>query len=315
MGGAESVSSHYVVQQKVAHQLDQCGFDKFSNINPDHGNFGVVRRGIDTRTNSARAIKRIAKTRPDIAEHVHKEIEIMKSVAGLHPNVVHFFEHFEDGNGFDLVFEFCEHGTLMDAIKNADLSTGSAASLCHQLLSAVSFLHSRGILHHDVKPANVLISDGSTCKLGDFGSACVLQGDELLKRKSGTPAFFSPEIEILPHGHGYSFPSDVWAIGVTLYMMLFKGAHPFMDGNRMETRLLRAADFATGLSWMWNASQVQFLTWLLMPCPAQRIPANKACDHAWLGSLGIGKGSFSENPPAKLVPDCYGRFTESSSFF
>lgn len=254
MGNGESVATHYVVQQKIEQHYDKMGYGAYSAIGPDSGNFGIVRRGIDTRTQHARAIKTITKTTSDAKERVLREIAIMKQVSGQHPNVIEFVEYFEESGHFDLVFDFCGNGTLEEMIHSNRICNAATAAFCHQLLSALAVLKMRGVLHRDVKPANVLLLNERTCKLADFGSACCLQPNEALFMKSGTPAFFPPEMDILPMGNGCSFPVDVWATGITLYMMLFKGQHPFIGQGRVETRLLRAGDFDAGFMWLWNAS-------------------------------------------------------------
>lgn len=318
MGNGESVATHYVVQQKIDSHIDKMGQGGVSALGPDSGNFGVVRRGIDTRTQRARAIKTIVIISSDHKERVLRECAIMKQVSGQHPNIVEFCEYFAqsgvlDAGHFDLVFEFCGNGTLDEMIRSGRMCNATTAAFCHQLLSALTFLKSKGILHRDVKPANILLMDDRHCKLGDFGSACGLVGNEALFMKSGTPAFFPPEMDILPAGNGYAYPVDVWATGITLYMMLFKGQHPFIEKGCVETRLLRGGDFDAGLMWLYSGS-IQLLRWLLMPCPWQRVLPEQACGHAWLYSHGYGSGNFNEQTPAKLVPDSYGRWGADHSF-
>lgn len=290
------------------------GFGEFMLKSPDAGTFGSVRRAIDTRTNEARAVKHIPKNSAAHKERVQYEIEVMKTVTGKHQNIVEFVESFEDRNHFDLTFEFCEKGTLHDAIKAKRINEKAAAGFCHQILSALVFLKQNGVLHRDVKPANVLLKDQETSKLADFGSACFISEPKTLFNSAGTPAFFSPEMNMLPRGEGYSFPADVWATGVTLYMMLFEGKHPFAGEKDIDTNLVLVGAFDAGLLWLWNAKAAQMLSWLLMPCPRQRLDPQEACKHTWLGSYGFGPGSFTNSPPAKLVPDSYGRWGEDRRF-
>lgn len=310
----QTVSSNYVVQQKIGHTVDLFGYDGGVTKGPDCGNFGSVRRGIDTRTQQPRAIKNIQKSTSEVKEKVMLEISLMQAVTGQHPNIVQFCEYFEEWGHFDLVFEFCGNGTLDDGIRNKSIKESDAAGFCYQMLSALVFLKQRSVLHRDVKPANVLLKDDRTCKLADFGCACYLQATDSLYHHGGTPAFWPPEVDILPRGDGYSFPLDVWAVGVTFYMMLFQGVHPFIQNGRIDEKMLQKADFDSGMMWLWNGNLVQFLRWLLMPCPRQRIRPENACNHIWLGSFGFGPGSFSQQTPPKLVPDSYGRWGEDRYF-
>merc|ERR1740121_3592004 len=126
----------------------------------------------------------------------------------------------------NLIFEYCPKGTLEDALEEGyKPSEAIAAPLVYQVSSALAFLHELEIVHRDVKPANLLFSDDSTMKLADFGSA--RRGADLVTKLHGTPAFFAPEHSLLAKGKGYSFPVDAWALGVTVYMMLYGGVHPF----------------------------------------------------------------------------------------
>lgn len=310
MGNGESVTSHYVVQQKVREGVDKQGFNSLFAKAADAGSFGTVRRGVDTRTQQPRAIKNIQKSNPGVRERVQHEIAMMQAVSGQCSSIVEFIEYFEESGHFDLVFEFCSNGTLYEAMKGKKMSERVAAGFCHQLLNALAYIKGRRVLHRDVKPANILLKDEHTTKLADFGSACMLKDNEFLYLRAGTPAFFPPEVDILPKGNGYSFPADVWAAGITIYMMLFQGTHPFIDGGRMESRLLRQGSFDAGMMWLWNAKLAMFLRWLMMPCPQQRIVPEDACNHEWLATYGHGSGVFSKATPAKLVPDSYGRWGE-----
>lgn len=310
----QTVTTDYVIQQKIEHSIDRMGGSALEAKGPDCGNFGSVRRAIDARTQQPRAIKHIEKRVPEIKEKTLLEIKIMTAVSGQHPYIVEFFEYFQEWNHFDLVFEFCGNGTLSDAISSKAINHTSAAAFCFQLLSALVFLKQRvGVLHRDVKPANILLKDEFTCKLADFGSACFLGQNETLGHRGGTPAFWPPEVDILPGGEGYAYPYDVWAVGCTLYMMLF-GEHPFIHKGNIDTRNLRVGGFDAGMMWVSNPKCYQLLRWLLMPCPRQRVQPENAQNHAWLYSHGFGTGSFADATPPKLVPDSYGRWGEDHGY-
>jgi len=310
MGNGESVGQHYVVQQKVGQGVNKIGFSDLFAKAADAGSFGTVRRAIDKRTQQPRAIKNIELSKTGVRDRVLHEISMMQAVTGQHANVVEFIEFFEESAYFDLVFEFCSNGTLEDAMVGKKMQEGVAARYSYQLLSALAYIKGRGVLHRDVKPANILLKDEQTSKLADFGSALCLKDNQSLFSLAGTPAFFPPETMILPKGEGYAFPTDMWAAGITIYMLLFEGFHPFVDQGKMDTRLLRLGNFDAGMLWLWNAKLAMFLRWLMMPCPRQRIRPDDAMNHEWLGSHGFGSGRFSQATPSKLVPDSYGRWGE-----
>jgi cell cycle serine/threonine-protein kinase CDC5/MSD2 len=311
MGTTGSLETHYQVQQKISHSLGATGLNQYTLKGPDSGAFGEVRRCIDTRTKEARAVKHIPKTTSQRRVEVLHEIDMMKLVSGKHNTILQFMEYFEDSGHFDLVFEFCEKGSLEDALKRQEMSTPKTALFGHQLLTALSFLRNARILHRDVKPSNVLLKSDSHVKLGDFGTAVLHEADKPLWQPSGTPLFFPPEIQILPSGYGYSFPVDIWAAGLTLYMLFFSGQHPFLNSSRcIDQKLLRSASFSVGWMQVWDTKAAELLRWLLMPFPGQRITAANACEHPWFHSQGYGSGSFEQSPPTKMVADSQGRWQE-----
>lgn len=81
------------------------------------------------------------------------------------------------------------------------------------------YIHSKGVLHRDLKMCNFYLDENDNIKLGDFGFACQLNNLNELKRETcGTPNYIAPEAI---SGFGYSFSADVWAVGVILYRMKF----------------------------------------------------------------------------------------------
>ena len=92
----------------------------------------------------------------------------------------------------------------------------------------VGELHSKGIMHRDLKLENILIDDKGYVKLIDYGLAKILQGDELAMSYCGTPEYLSPE---MVNGDGHDFTVDWWAVGILIYEMLI-GVTPFFNKNR-----------------------------------------------------------------------------------
>lgn len=295
MGAYQTLESKYEVQYK------RFGADRATG----KGAFGEVRPCTCAGSNKVRAVKSIEKTDWSVRRRVLAEIGILQSVAGRHPNIVDFVEYFEEWGVLNLVFEYCPKGTLEEAIEQGPrLAESSAARLAWQILNGLSFLHEANIVHCDVKPANMLFSNDATLKLADFGSA--FMGGELMNTPKGTPAFFAPEVHKLPKGEGYSFPVDSWATGVTLYMLLFHGAHPFEDRGHICQRRVLSGDFDAG--WFTSSRASDLLEWLLMPHPSQRIKSIDALQHSWFATHQLGTGGFSKAKPAKLIQDSHGNW-------
>ncbi|CAE7647601.1 CPK31 [Symbiodinium sp. CCMP2456] len=248
------------------------------------GAFGQVRPCVELSSRADRCVKSIVKetwwTRPAVVQ----EIELLEMVSGKHPNIVEYYECFEEISVIHLVLEYCSKGNLSNVILSKRFKEGGetlTAKISYQIAGALQFLRDLQIVHRDVKPSNLVFAEDEVVKLTDFGCAC-LADDAVqdLTDIKGTPIFFSPEIHQLPRGRGYSFPADMWALGICIYMMLCKGAHPFMkEGSALRTR-----DHHTGVfdvDWFTSWSARDALQWALMPHPGQRIQPNELMEHKW----------------------------------
>lgn len=294
---------HYTaVESKYDIQYKRFGHEQAAGS----GASAEVRPCTDMETHTLRAVKTIDKKDWATRSHVLEEVEMLQAVSGKHPHIIMFFEYYEEWSTMNLIFEYCPFGTLENAIVKGSLVPGEAgaATLAYQLLDALAFLREQGILHRDVKPANILLADKYTQKLADFGVACYCS--EPQSSYEGTPAFFPPELLQLPRGEGYSFPMDAWAAGVTLYMILFRGEHPFLDRGVVSKDLLRQGEFEVG--WFTSTLVTDLLQWLLMPHPKQRIMPKQALRHQWFAQHHLGAGDFAKEKLRKLVLDSHGNW-------
>ncbi|CAK9042241.1 unnamed protein product [Durusdinium trenchii] len=193
------------------------------------GAFGEVRRCTHRASHASRCVKTIPKKDCWTRGYVLEEIELLEMVSGKHPNIVRFFEFFEEWDCLHLIFEFCPRGSLDQVIHSSSFQAGGdelVAKLVCQVASALDFLKELAIVHRDVKPGNLLFEEDQV-KLADFGCACL--APEPLEEPMGTPIFWAPEVHQLPRGKGYHFPVDMWALGICFYMMLYQGVHPFLQ--------------------------------------------------------------------------------------
>jgi serine/threonine protein kinase len=201
------------------------------------GSFGVVWRGIHKASGDVVAVKTIEKAKMRrlgvSLEQLQNEIQILKGCE--HENILGYRGTFEDGTSYMLVTDYCEGGDFGDKMKerHESLTDEDVGSWLRDVLSAIAYLHARGIVHRDIKPDNFLVLDhsrNSTLRLADFGLATRLSNGSLLREKCGTPAFQAPEVHNLPNSsQGYDFRVDEWAAGLSMYMMFTGGErHPFV---------------------------------------------------------------------------------------
>ncbi|GIL83647.1 hypothetical protein Vretimale_10444 [Volvox reticuliferus] len=160
-----------------------------------------------------------------------------------HPHVVPYKEFFKHPDGdLCLVMAYCEGGDLFRYIRDLrkhgkTVPEPQIWQWLVQLLLSLSYVHSKRILHRDVKTQNIFLSDGKVL-MGDFGLAKQLQRTfEMARTPIGTPYYMAPEIyEEQP----YSFKSDVWALGCVMYeMMTGKAAFAADNLSRVVLRVIR----------------------------------------------------------------------------
>src|SRR5438309_4417772 len=149
-----------------------------------------------------------------------------RSVAKLaHPNIVQIHDFGEQDNITYIVMEYVDGGTLKDRLKRA-LSVPEAADFIIQAAEGLDCAHRNGIIHRDVKPANMLVRRDGHLLLSDFGIAKILEGTTNLTRVGtgiGTPQYMSPE-----QGTGQMVDrrSDIYSLGIVLFHCL-AGRVPF----------------------------------------------------------------------------------------
>ena len=161
-----------------------------------------------------------------------KEISIFKKM--FHKNIIKLYEIMETLERIYLVMEFCDGGDLFNYIlSKGHLTERQSCKFFHDIIEALSYLHSQQIAHRDIKLENILIDTlgkSISIKLIDFGISNNYKGD-LLKTSCGTSAFAAPEIY---KGKKYDgLLCDIWSAGIVLYSMVF-GYLPFSDENEQN---------------------------------------------------------------------------------
>jgi hypothetical protein len=152
----------------------------------------------------------------------------------LHPSAVAIFDVVADEGDVHLVLELVEDPTLDELIsRDGPMRERDAAAVGLRLLDVLMAAHARGIVHRDVKPSNIFVSDRGEVKLTDFGIAAV-EGEARLTRTGatmGSPQFIAPEQAV---GEDAAPPVDLWGLGACLYLAV-EGVPPFERANAVAT--------------------------------------------------------------------------------
>ncbi|CAI7730516.1 unnamed protein product [Closterium sp. NIES-54] len=178
---------------------------------------------------------------------------------------------------------FLERGAYGAARRQQQEREDEAAWMAYEIASAVAYLHSQGIIHRDIKPENVLISLPPRLVLADFGLAERVKEDGTVRRGMvGSPAYISPEVA---GGLTTSYPSDIWGIGICLFLTLSGGQLPFSGRDtRALLRNIRRVALPMGTAaWMGVSSEGKAVVrQLLSATPSDRPSAREVMELPWV---------------------------------
>ncbi len=205
------------------------------------GTFGRVYRGFDRRLARPVAVKVIKPWWAEDSawvERFQREAQLLARVSD--PGIVQIYDigHAESGPYY--VAELVDGESLAARLRRGPLPTREARAVAEQLCEALAGAHAQGILHCDVKPANILITAAQKVKVGDFGVARLAEGTSQAPSATvaGTPRYMSPE---QARGQPTGPSTDVYSAGVVLYEML-AGEPPFAHGSAVELGLRHVQD-------------------------------------------------------------------------
>ncbi|KAF8520023.1 Pkinase-domain-containing protein [Hysterangium stoloniferum] len=203
------------------------------------GAYGSVHRGIHIPTGDVVALKIInLDTADDDVADIQREVALLSQLRGPGTNnITKYYGCYLDGPRVWIVMDFASGGsvrTLMKATKGNVIEERHSVVIIRELLVALVYLHKSGVIHRDIKAANVLVTDQGRVLLCDFGVSALLATTQS-KRTTfvGTPYWMAPEV--ITSGSMYDAKADVWSLGITLYEMV-TGLPP--HSNQVEMRVL-----------------------------------------------------------------------------
>lgn len=197
------------------------------------GSFSVVIKARKQADNNFYAIKIISQQYiidHDLVKQFEREVQIVQQLN--HKHIVKLFKMFHDDTQIYLVMEYCANGDLFQYLQSHKITSENEVKVYfNQIILAISYIHSKGIAHRDLKLQNILVDSENILKLCDFGFAHENSVHDLLKTYCGSPYFASPEIiSNLPYD---GLKSDMWSVGVILYYLLV-GQLPWKSKNQIQ---------------------------------------------------------------------------------
>lgn len=205
------------------------------------GAYGVVWKATDNETGETVALKKIfdAFQNATDAQRTFREIMFLQELAG-HENIVRLNDVVKAENNRDIYLSFEYMDTDLHAVIRAGiLEEIHKQYVVYQMLKALKFMHSGGVIHRDIKPSNMLLNSDCLVKVGDFGLARSLDKENVLTDYVATRWYRAPEI--LLGSQQYTAAVDMWSVGCILGELL--GGKPMFPGTSTMNQLDRILEF------------------------------------------------------------------------
>jgi serine/threonine protein kinase len=269
------------------------------------GAFGEVyitsKQGTQEKFATKKIDKKFARN-PKAKKYIDNEIKILKSIE--HENIIKLYDQLETSQYYFLVTEYCNGGGLSDCLEyhinqyHKPFSEEVVQYLMRQIVSGIRYLHSKHILHRDIKLDNILVKFDTEedkqkknmlkakVKIIDFGFARYLDPKELAFSTLGSPINMEPGILRKlnkmenSRNYGYDEKADIWSLGTICYEMLI--GHCTFDASSMKELLSKVEAGNYLLPTSISKEAASFLNGMLQYDPKQRLNAEKLYSHHFL---------------------------------
>eukprot|EP00929_Paragymnodinium_shiwhaense_P089877 TRINITY_DN50087_c0_g3_i1.p1 TRINITY_DN50087_c0_g3~~TRINITY_DN50087_c0_g3_i1.p1 ORF type:complete len:1055 (+),score=270.59 TRINITY_DN50087_c0_g3_i1:101-3265(+) len=259
-----------------------------------HGAFGQVHLCRSKRSGSECAVKMVDKVEAPL-EDIKREADLQSEV--VHPNIVRVLAVYYEKCFVCIVMELCEGGDLIEGIELRGPSVSepeyyAVGHIAKQMVRSVRFLHSRDLMHRDIKGDNYLLDrmdmEDPHCRvlLTDFGTTLQLvEPAQRMQSRVGTKAYWSPEV----WDGNYSVKADIWALGVTVHALL-EDSLPFHASKQACRRAW------PGLGADAPELCTDFVRGMLVEAEAERSTAEELLCHDWLSVAAAHAGAPTPGP-------------------
>ncbi|XP_041986044.1 mitogen-activated protein kinase kinase kinase kinase 5 isoform X2 [Aricia agestis] len=276
------------------------------------GTYGDVYKAKRLNGNNELAAIKVIKLEPgDDFGIIQQEILMMRDCR--HPNVVAYYGSYLRRDKLWISMEYCGGGSLQDIYHvTGPLTELQIAYMCRETLTGLSYLHSMGKMHRDIKGANILLTECGDVKLADFGVSAQITAT-INKRKSfiGTPYWMAPEVAAVERKGGYNQLCDIWACGITA-IELAELQPPMFELHPMRVLFLMSKSGFKPPSLRdkerWSPLFHAFLKLALTKNPKKRPTADKLLQHAFFQQdmnkrLAVDLLHKYSNPPTHCAAD------------
>ncbi|GAB1606073.1 testis-specific serine/threonine-protein kinase 2-like [Argonauta hians] len=258
--------------------LKKYGYTILSTL--DEGSFAKVKEGYDENNKRKAAIKIIderAVRKNFKVKFLPRELAIFPVLD--HPNIIKLYHEIRVGHKIYVVMEFAGHGNLLDYVElHGGLLEQKAKSFFTSILSAISYMHSKQLVHRDIKCENILLNRENEVKVSDFGFAREIKEGQLSSTFCGSMAYSCPEI--LQKKPYYPMAADAWALGIVLFKMIFN-RFPYKShemNNIIKMQIEKKFTFPKIVTY----SLQELINNILEPHLEKRYAVNDIIGHSWI---------------------------------
>nr|XP_006138190.1 LOW QUALITY PROTEIN: serine/threonine-protein kinase 10 [Pelodiscus sinensis] len=253
------------------------------------GAFGKVYKAKNKETGALAAAKVIETKSEEELEDYMVEIEILATCD--HPYIVKLLGAFYHGSKLWIMIEFCPGGAVDAVMLELDrgLTEPQIQVICRQMLEALVYLHSKKIIHRDLKAGNVLLTQDGDIKLADFGVSA--KNMKTLQRRDsfiGTPYWMAPEVVMCEtmKDTPYDYKADIWSLGITLIEMAqIEPPHHELNPMRVVLKIAKSDPPTLNCPSKWSPEFRDFLKTALDKNPETRPSAAQLLEHSFINKV------------------------------